>query len=269
MTSTRERQPSLVRMLRTCMRCDRRWSGARPPGGGHPRRPRSRRHAGASRRGRRGCRGRRSAEGGAERLDLLPVDVHLCRADAKLEEAVGEVADEEHDAVPDEADRGQRHQPGPGPQHAGHGGVGSSGDRGGVAIPCSLLPWTASGQEQPDRGTCRKETAVFSASSGAPEASGGYSEPHRMPASSLHLGHTGNRCGSRTGWNRRRTGGRSIVLRTEQAFDGGCHACCVPPGHALAFAFLPAGVGRSSSSRLGDASRPRSILARQPASAVP
>ena len=53
MTSTRERQPSLVRMLRTCMRCDRRWSGARPPGGGHPRRPRSRRHAGASRRGRR------------------------------------------------------------------------------------------------------------------------------------------------------------------------------------------------------------------------
>jgi hypothetical protein len=100
MTSTRERQPSLVRMLRTCMRCDRRWSGARPPGGGHPRRPRSRRHAGASRRGRRGCRGRRSAEGGAERLDLLPVDVHLCRADAKLEEAVGEVADEEHDAVP-------------------------------------------------------------------------------------------------------------------------------------------------------------------------
>jgi hypothetical protein len=27
------------------------------------------------------------------------------------------------------------------------------------------------------------------------------SDPHSIPASSLHLGHTGNRWGSRTGWN--------------------------------------------------------------------
>jgi hypothetical protein len=53
---------------------------------------------------------------GTEGLDLGLADVDLGGADAQLQEAVGEVADEEDAAVADEGDRGQGHQPRPGPQ---------------------------------------------------------------------------------------------------------------------------------------------------------
>src|SRR5262245_40491432 len=48
----------------------------------------------------------------AERLDLLPADVHLVRPDPELEEAVGEVPDEEDRRVADEPYGGDPHQPG-------------------------------------------------------------------------------------------------------------------------------------------------------------
>src|SRR5215212_4749542 len=47
----------------------------------------------------------------AERLDLILPDVDLARADSELEEAVGEVPDEEQDAVADEPDGCRRHEP--------------------------------------------------------------------------------------------------------------------------------------------------------------
>src|SRR4029450_3841136 len=51
-----------------------------------------------------------------EGLDLLPAHVHLVRADPELEEAVGEVPDEEDHRVAYEPDGRGPHDPGSDPQ---------------------------------------------------------------------------------------------------------------------------------------------------------
>src|SRR5262249_15320292 len=52
----------------------------------------------------------------AELLDLIFANADLAAADAELEEAVGEVADEEDHGISDEGGSPERHQPGPEPE---------------------------------------------------------------------------------------------------------------------------------------------------------
>src|SRR5262245_49070328 len=78
---------------------------------------------------------------GVERLDVVPANADLARANAHLQERSAEVADEEDHPVTDERDAGQSHERGAKPQLAGRG-RGASPREGGHANPpvmCEMI----------------------------------------------------------------------------------------------------------------------------------